>query len=88
MITQEELDLHPSYAMCTVCDRTFTNHTGFDDHRVGPLDDRRCEIPAGHVERDGLWGTPAGHANRHAKAARMAVLRSTQEKSDTRRKSA
>ncbi len=81
MISQDDLDRHPSWAQCTACSRTFLNDTGFEAHRVGTFepDTRRCEIPAGYVEKGGLWGTSEGH-----EAVRVAILRLTGGKSGPR----
>lgn len=32
-------------AHCSVCHRSFTSRTGFDRHRTGPVDQRRCVDP-------------------------------------------
>lgn len=50
---------------CTQCHLTFTAAGGFDYHRTGPSDDRRCRTPdeltaAGYQPNDeGRWRKPA-----------------------------
>lgn len=39
-------------AHCSVCHRTFSGVSGFDDHRKGG----RCVLPDDVTEKDGLWG--------------------------------
>lgn len=57
-----------SRCRCGICGRTFRNLTGFDAHRPGD-----CLDPTalGMIERDGLWATPEGHADRKARIGRL-----------------
>jgi hypothetical protein len=59
---------------CSVCHRTFRNLAAFDAHRP---DRNGCGDPAavGLIERDGLWATPEGHAQREALAQRLETAR-------------
>jgi hypothetical protein len=34
-------------AHCKTCGRHFSGTTAFDQHRIGPVDDRHCEDPGG-----------------------------------------
>lgn len=46
---------------CTACHHTF-RHTGdFDRHLQGTPDRRIHVVPAGLVERAGIWATPESH---------------------------
>ena len=38
-------DPTPSQCKCSVCRQTFGSITGFDRHRTGPVDHRRCQHP-------------------------------------------
>lgn len=63
-----------THAQCGTCLRTFRNVEGFDAHRQGGacLDPTRL----GYVEKDGVWATPEGHAERDRLRAEMAAVRS------------
>ncbi len=51
-----------SQAHCSVCHRTLSGVTYFDQHR---RDGWCVDLPdLGLVEVDGLWSSPAGHAQR------------------------
>lgn len=60
-----------NFCHCPECHRTFTGITGFDLHRVGTLDDRRCDVNQRDKRRNlrlvesrpGIWGAP-GHDSR------------------------
>ena len=49
---------------CGACGLFFTSVTSFDEHRVGPVEDRRCLTPAELIEKglvlrdDHFWGSP------------------------------
>jgi hypothetical protein len=48
---------------CGACGQWFGGLTGFDMHRVGDYDNRRCLTPKeivarGYVIRDGMWRKP------------------------------
>lgn len=48
---------------CARCHQHFGSVRGFDEHRVGPDDDRRCADPATLIRADGsprLVGVPRG----------------------------
>ena len=81
MISQDDLDRHPGWALCTVCGETFAGDSFFDDHRHHGT----CLSPdaLGLIERDEVWGTAEGFAKRAADALRMRSLRSDGVKSRT-----
>jgi hypothetical protein len=50
-------------AHCGACHQTFAGITGFDHHRVGPVDERVCVPPAErglHLNAHGVWSLPSG----------------------------
>lgn len=58
------------FCHCDTCHRTFTAVSAFDLHRVGPLDDRSCDINQRDKHRNlrlvqnasGIWGTPGAES--------------------------
>lgn len=69
----QPIDMRPPlrgpHCRCGACGNTFANLSNFDGHRQG----FECLSPedAGFELRNGIWGTPAGNANRDRLSARL-----------------